>query len=96
MKTDKLKDKLIIKEELYRDVLYLGTRYGQAVSSYTAANAILDKYRKQQFNSSYMKYIEENHEVILKLAEGVIPIFKVADIYREAGTGEIIVVEVKE
>ena len=96
MKKDNLKDKLIIEEELYRDVLYLGTPHGKVGSSYTAANVVLDRYRKQQFNSSYMEYIKENHEVILKLADGIIPIYKVAEIYREAGTGEIIVVEVQE
>lgn len=94
MKKDKLEGKLIISEELYRDVLCLGTPYGRVSSSYTAANAILDQYRKQQFNSSYMKYIEENHDVISELADGVIPVFKVAEVYREAGTNEIIVVEV--
>jgi len=96
MKIDKLEDKLIIEEELYRDVLYLGTPYGEVGSPYNAARNVLDKYRTRKFNSSYMKYIEENHEDIKKMAEGVMPIFKIADVYREAVTNEIIVVEVKE
>lgn len=95
-KKDKLEGRLIIDRDLYRDILSLGTPYGKAGHPVEAAERVLEGYRIREWNSAWMKFITENHDVIERMRRGEIPIFKVAEIYRDSFTNEIIVVEVPE